>query len=110
MSDTPQVDKFLQHHKYFMENSLDEKQVAMIGAGFSDLTALSKKLERENGELKKDALRYRWLRNQHWDSSNVCVVCDPRETVRLGSDCPSLRRLDALIDEELGKEGVIREM
>jgi hypothetical protein len=52
--------------------------------------------------LRKDAERYRWLRAQHWDKSNLAVVCHPKQSVRLGFDCPSAERLDAAIDAARG--------
>ena len=45
-----------------------------------------------------DAARYRWLRGQHWDSSSLCVVTDPKINVRLGTHCPSGTLLDQAID------------
>jgi hypothetical protein len=45
-----------------------------------------------------DAARYRWLREQNWNNCDLCVVVNPKDTVRLGSDCPSGDRLDAAID------------
>lgn len=50
----------------------------------------------------RDAERYRWLRVQHWYAAKLCVVTDPKRTVRLGTDCPSDARLDELIDAERG--------
>lgn len=48
-----------------------------------------------------DAQRYRWLRAQHWNESNIAVVIDPRISVTLGYDCPSEERLDELIDSSI---------
>lgn len=45
-----------------------------------------------------DAARYRWLRTQHWHGSALCVVANPKQAVKLGHDCPSMERLDDLID------------
>ena len=45
-----------------------------------------------------DAERYRKLRAMHWNESPLCVVADPKQAVRLGYDCPSGDRLDALLD------------
>ena len=55
-------------------------------------------LKAENERLRKDAERYRWLREQHWNESYFAVVCFPKKSVRLGADCPSLLRLDEAID------------
>jgi hypothetical protein len=52
----------------------------------------------ENAELKRDAERYRWLREQHWNEADMAVVFYPKKSVKLGFDCPSLDRLDAAID------------
>lgn len=49
----------------------------------------------------EDAARYRWLRQQHWDDSALCVVTEPRQNVRLGAYCPSEDLLDAAIDEAM---------
>ena len=46
-----------------------------------------------------DAERYRWLRLQNWDCSPLAVVTKPIEAIKLGYDCPSRDRLDALIDD-----------
>lgn len=56
----------------------------------------------------KDAERYRWLREQHWNvASLLFVIAGTKEQVRLGTDCPSLDRLDALIDAAiLGRDEV----
>jgi hypothetical protein len=49
-------------------------------------------------ELERDAERYRKLRQQQWNESELCVVMRPKEAVKLGYDCPSLERLDAFVD------------
>ena len=58
-------------------------------------------LEVENKALRVDAERYRWLRTKNWQDGGLCVVTKARETVRLGTDCPSHDRLDAAIDAAL---------
>ena len=63
------------------------------------------KLEAEVEALRADAERYRWLREQHWNDSPMCVVMNPRACVKLGSDCPSDERLDAAIDAAIKLEG-----
>ena len=45
-----------------------------------------------------DAARWRWLRAQHWSESKLCVVTNPKESIYLGSSCPSLELLDSAID------------
>lgn len=49
----------------------------------------------------RDAMRYRWLRAQHWGDSNLCVVKDPKDAVKLGRYCPSGGWLDAAIDDAM---------
>ena len=53
----------------------------------------------ERAELKRDAERYRWLRAQDWYDSPLCVLSNPKHSVKLGSDCPSRERLDQKIDQ-----------
>lgn len=62
------------------------------------LAAEVERLTRELAEARADAERYRWLRMQAWWDSPLCVVRSPKLALKLGSDCPSLRRLDAAID------------
>jgi hypothetical protein len=52
----------------------------------------------EMEQVFKDAARYRWLRQQHWNNAPLCVVVQPRQAVKLGHDCPALDRLDEAID------------
>lgn len=52
---------------------------------------------------RKDAERYRWLRAQNWNDGLMCVVARPAASVKLGSDCPSLIRLDATIDAAIAQ-------
>jgi len=48
-----------------------------------------------------DSERYRWLRVQSWFCSPLAVVTKPIEAIKLGYDCPSRDRLDALIDASM---------
>lgn len=58
-------------------------------------------------QMVKDAARYRWLREQHWNEAPpLCVVTRPKQAVRLGHDCPTLDRLDAAVDAAMGAAGV----
>lgn len=66
-----------------------------------DLRQENQRLRAELAECKRDAERYRWLRAQHWATSNLTAVRNPQQALRLGSDCPSGERLDALIDAAL---------
>lgn len=54
--------------------------------------------------LGTDAIRYRWLRDCDWFSSELCVLRNPKQVltkngVTLGADCPSRFRLDEAIDK-----------
>lgn len=49
----------------------------------------------------KDAARYRKLRGMHWSDSMLCVVSEPKESVKIGCYCPSGEQLDAAIDAAL---------
>lgn len=51
--------------------------------------------------LRKDAERYRWLRNQYWEISKLCVVARPKDAVKIGHWCPSGKYLDDVVDEQL---------
>ena len=53
----------------------------------------------EIADMRKDAERYRWLRAQHWSTSRLAVVCDPRHSIKLGYFAPSEALLDHVIDE-----------
>lgn len=85
-------------------------RLTMFNTAYADtITRLNGviKLEKEQNEaLRKDAERYRWLRAQHWDSSAICCVVDPKVTTKLGAYCPSLDLLDQAVDAgiKLGKE------
>lgn len=65
-----------------------------IEHGADDITDMAVKL----GKYKRDAERYRWLRVQQWNKSNLFVVAGGKERIKLSTDCPSLDRLDAAID------------
>ena len=51
-----------------------------------------------------NAKRYRWLREQHWKTSDLCAVSHPNVSVKLGYECPSGERLDVLIDRALAAD------
>lgn len=78
-----------------MDNHQEEKEplIAQSRAGEAEAN-LSVGLAAD----KRDAERYRWLRKQHWNEAELCVVARPKDAVKLGYDCPSLDRLDAQID------------
>jgi hypothetical protein len=48
--------------------------------------------------MRKDAERYRWLRDQHFSRSPMCVVMKPKDALKLGRYCPGGELLDAEID------------
>jgi len=52
----------------------------------------------ERDAAQKDAERYRWLRMADWWNSPLCVIRDPKQQAKPGTDCPSRDRLDAAID------------
>ncbi|CAG4900440.1 hypothetical protein [Paraburkholderia saeva] len=52
-------------------------------------------------ELQRDAERYRWLREQHWNDADMFVVTGSNTRVHLGTYCPSLDLLDIAIDAAL---------
>jgi len=53
---------------------------------------------------RKDAERYRWLRTADWWSSPLCVIRDPKQQAKPGTDCPSRDRLDSAIDAAMSHE------
>jgi len=57
----------------------------------------------ELAALRKDAERYRWLRLADWWRSPICVIRNPKEQAKLGTDCPTGERLDDAIDAAIGK-------
>jgi hypothetical protein len=69
-------------------------QAAEISKHIDRIAELERRLE----EVQKDAERYRWLREQSWDTGLLAVVADPKDAIKLGYDCPSLARLDEQID------------
>lgn len=60
-------------------------------------------LKAENEALRKDAERYRWLREQNWAISEMAVATYPKESIKLGYDCPFGDRLDSAIDAAMGR-------
>lgn len=102
-SDTPETDHAL-HGVWYR------------GDHGSAIPALCRKLERERNAMRLriiewldmpdeairlDAARYRWLRSQNWNDGRLAVVVDPKRSVKPGHDCPSLNRLDEMIDEQM---------
>lgn len=54
--------------------------------------------------LRRDASRYRFLRNQHWPVAYLAVVINPKAAVKPGHVCPSGDRLDEQVDEAMKRE------
>lgn len=44
------------------------------------------------------ALRYEWLRAQHWSESELAVVVNPKQAIKLGHQAPFGKMLDTMID------------
>lgn len=51
--------------------------------------------------VERNAKRYEWLRAQHWSDAPLCVVADPKNSVKLARTCPFGDQLDAAIDKEM---------
>lgn len=49
----------------------------------------------------KNSYRYEWLRKQFWEKAELCVIVNPRASLKFGTDCPSLDRLDKAIDSAM---------
>jgi hypothetical protein len=71
---------------------------------FLDVQQERDQLKAENESLRKDARRYRFLRNQHWPVAYLAVVVNPKVSVKLGYDCPSGDRLDEQVDGAMKRE------
>lgn len=78
--------------------------------GFHDLPSRVKtvvaerdQLKDENEALRKNADRYQWLRLADWWRSPICVIRNPKEQAKLGSDCPTGERLDIAVDAAMSK-------
>lgn len=64
-------------------------------------------LEETIKDLQLAADRYNFLREQQWNTSPIAVVKYPKDNVKLGSDCPSMERLDEIIDVCMKREKVL---
>jgi hypothetical protein len=85
-----------------------EAKLEFANTSIDAMLIANKKLKVEIAELRKDAVRYRWLRKQHWDDSVIVVVSDPKQNVRIGTYCPSDGLLDAAIDAARGEHDDLR--
>lgn len=68
------------------------------------LNALSEAAVEKQREMMRNDARYRWLRAQHWSTSPLCVVADPKESVKLARTCPSGEYLDIAIDAAMQEQ------
>lgn len=80
------------------EISRIEIDAVYVMAGSRTRAEVIDQLKAENEALRRDAKRYRFLRNQHWPVAELAVVCNPKVSVKLGHDCPSGDRLDQQVD------------
>lgn len=91
----------------FHEEVTPETVLALIAENealqksYAEAWEKARALQSECDEFARDAERYRWLRAQHWDSSAICCVVDPKLCTKLGSYCPSLELLDQAVDAGL---------
>ena len=93
---------------------LDELEDAQRGMKYSHAIRLKKTIEDLEAErdaalveleaCRKDADRYRWLRQAEWWRSPICVIRNPKDQAKPGSDCPSNLRLDSAIDAAMSQE------
>lgn len=87
----------------------DTAQVLERGMHRADvLSARVEALDAENKALRADAERYRWLREQNWHDSDLCVVRRPRQAIKLGYDCPSVERLDEFCDAAIAAQAAAK--
>jgi hypothetical protein len=80
------------------------KEQAKHEKGLRRLHELTQHQAERIAELEKDAERYRWLRAQRWSSSQLVVVSEPKQAIKLGYDCPSGDRLDEASDAAIAGE------
>lgn len=59
--------------------------------------------------MRTYAERYQWLREQHWSSSPIACVENPKEAIKLGYNCPSQYFLDDAIDTAMRQEKQTKE-
>jgi len=110
MSDTPMMDVVLKNLQYFDENTQTQLQILYAqGCSLERKLAAQKEQFRvledemlvmmdERNAAVKDAERYRWLRERHWEDANMFVVSGGHSRVKLATNCPSGEFLDAAID------------
>lgn len=89
--------KDLQGHNDHLIELLEARGRLMLGVEIE-----RDQLKAENEALRKDAERYQWLRLADWWRSPICVIRNPKEQAKLGSDCPTGERLDSAVDAAMG--------
>jgi len=78
-------------------------EVAGLKTGYEAYERVNAELKAENEALRKNADRYQWLRLADWWRSPICVIRNPKEQAKLGSDCPTGERLDIAVDAAMSK-------
>lgn len=78
-------------------NSCDQGGWVRHSDHLAALSAVTAKIE----AVRRDAERYRWLRMADWWNSPLCVIRDPKQQAKPGTDCPSRDRLDAVVDDAM---------
>ena len=93
-----------------IEAILDRRLDSLIGEDCvkevhleENVEAILDRRSQASDDDKRDAQRYRWLREQYWNGNVIAVVERPRDTVKIGTQTYSGVNLDALIDKELQK-------
>jgi hypothetical protein len=59
--------------------------------------------DQELEQLKRDAARYRWLREQHWSYPGAFAIVNPK-SVKLGERTYTEERLDQAIDRAMQRQ------
>lgn len=86
----------------------DRRFVEMDATVVASVDAELRRLDAENKALRADAERYRWLREQNWHDSDLCVVRRPRQAIKPGYDCPSGERLDEFCDAAIAAQAAAK--
>lgn len=79
-------------------NRVDEIGLRLTKATVDFVNTLQE-IQAKHDALVKDAARYRWLREQHWNKNVIGVVPDPKKALDLGIDTLAMTRLDNFIDK-----------
>lgn len=88
--------------------NIGQKCAAWEGIGALDVLDVWRELASVGGTVdgsqKEYAENYAWLRKQNWFEGKLCVVLNPKQQLKPGTNCPSVEWLDKLIKEERNKE------